>query len=80
MSDLHTDHTANLAWCHSLADQAGVFKRDVLIVAGDITARHPLLKETLQTLKKAFLHVFYTPGRQAVRSDWWVLSSGQCGD
>ena len=40
----------------------------MLIVAGDITASHVTLEETLTVLKDTFAHVFYTPGNH----DLWV--------
>ena len=61
VSDLHTDHQANLEWCRALAD-SDEFKRDVLIVAGDVTSSLVLLEETLTLLVCAFAHVFFVPG------------------
>ena len=66
VSDLHTDHAANMDWCRALS--AGGFERDVLIVAGDVTSSHVLLEETLTLLVRAFKHVFFVPGNH----DVWV--------
>ena len=40
VSDLHTDHEANLEWCRALR-ATGSFVEDVLIIAGDVTVRTP---------------------------------------
>lgn len=66
VSDLHTDHAANMDWCRALS--AGGFDRDVLIVAGDTSSSHVLLEETLRLLVDSFAHVWYVPGNH----DLWV--------
>ncbi|KAL1522093.1 hypothetical protein AB1Y20_021736 [Prymnesium parvum] len=70
VSDLHTDHLANMEWCGALlaAARRGEHKADALLVAGDVSSRHEILRQTLRTLREAFGHVFYTPGNH----DLWV--------
>ena len=68
VSDLHADHPANMEWCRGLRARGDYFRRDVLIVAGDVTSSHAILKETLEILVKTFATVFYTPGNH----DLWV--------
>ena len=75
VSDLHTDHNQNLTWCRSLHAQGGRFKRDVLIIAGDVTSSLEILRVTLELLAKTFAKVFYIEGNH----DLWVkgkLSGG----
>ena len=74
VSDLHTDHAPNLEWCRALRDRA-VFRRDVLVVAGDVTSSIVLLRETLEILVAAFGTVFYVPGNH----DLWVKGRGLSG-
>lgn len=74
VSDLHTDHEANLEWCRALRAR-GVFGRDALIVAGDVTASHALLEETLRILVSTFSAVFYVPGNH----DLWVKGRMNAG-
>ena len=74
VSDLHTDYAANMEWCRQLAD-SGSFVGDVLIVAGDVTASLPLLRETLELLSRAFAKVFLTPGNH----DLWVKGRANQG-
>jgi len=74
VSDLHTDHAANLEWCRALSDQPG-YKHDTLIVAGDVTSSLVLLRETLELCLRAFAHVFYVPGNH----DLWVKGSLNSG-
>ena len=65
VSDLHTDHQANMEWCRKLRAN-GSFGGDALIVAGDVTSSLVLLEETLQILVGAFAKVFYVPGNHDV--------------
>lgn len=44
------------------------YKADAIIVAGDVSDDMDTLKRTLELLKSAFQHVFYTPGNH----DLWV--------
>ena len=74
VSDLHTDHVANLEWCRALSKQPG-YKHDVLIVAGDVTSSLVLLRETLELCMRAFANVFYVPGNH----DMWVNSALHSG-
>jgi len=65
-SDLHTDYKENLLWLQELSDNA--YRGDALIVAGDISDRLEVIRETLQLLRARFRHVFFTPGNHEL----WV--------
>ena len=67
VSDLHTDHPENMQWCKDVA-QRGLFKKDALVIAGDVTPSMVLLEETLTTLVSAFAAVFFVVGNH----DLWV--------
>ena len=67
VSDIHSDYEANMAWCRSLAD-GGRFRRDTLIVAGDVSHSLEIVRETLALLVAAFDRVWFVPGNH----DLWV--------
>ena len=65
VSDVHTDYPSNLEWVKQLEDYgAGM----ILVLAGDVSHRLDLLKETLTVFKSKFEHVFFTPGNH----DLWL--------
>jgi len=70
VSDLHTDHRANLErleeWEQYTDKGKGEFV-DILIVAGDISANLSILKRTLELLKSLFDFVIFVPGNNEVR-------------
>jgi hypothetical protein len=65
-SDLHTDYKDNFSWLTELSDSA--YRDDALIVAGDISDRLEIIRETLLLLRSKFRHVIFTPGNH----DLWV--------
>src|SRR5215203_759980 len=65
-SDLHTDYKENFLWLAELSDTA--YRDDTLIVAGDISDRLQVIRETLVLLRSKFRHVLYTPGNHEL----WV--------
>ena len=65
-SDLHTDYKENFDWLKTLSNIA--YRDDALIVAGDISDRLPLIRETLLLLRSKFRHVLFTPGNHEL----WV--------
>ena len=67
LSDVHTDHAENMAWCESLA-LGGRYARDVLLLAGDVAHDVEVVRRTLRTLKSAFGSIFFTPGNH----DLWL--------
>jgi len=68
-SDLHTDYKENFLWLTQLSDTA--YRDDTLIVAGDISDRLEIIRETLLLLRPKFRHVLFTPGNHEL----WVRNS-----
>lgn len=69
VSDIHTDHKQNLLWVRQLlgqCDDSGAQKysrlTDVIIVAGDVTHKLDLFRETFELFVSVFAHVFWCPG------------------
>src|SRR5829696_3286908 len=65
-SDLHTDYKENFFWLTQLSDMA--YRGDTLIVAGDISDRLEIIRETLLLLRSKFRNVLFTPGNHEL----WV--------
>lgn len=65
-SDIHVDFENNLRWVNSLSNSD--FKKDILILAGDITDDIVLLQKVLESLRERFLQLLYVPGNH----DLWV--------
>src|SRR5215813_1861480 len=65
-SDLHTDYKENFLWLTELSDTA--YRDDTLIVAGDISDRMEVIRETLLLLRSKFRRVLFTPGNHEL----WV--------
>lgn len=65
-SDLHTDYKENLRWLEELSDVD--YRADALIVAGDISDRFEVIRETLLLLRRKFRHLLFTPGNHEL----WV--------
>lgn len=65
-SDLHTDYRENFVWLTQLSDSA--YRDDTLIVAGDISDRIEIIRETLLLLRAKFRSVLFTPGNHEL----WV--------
>ncbi|HKG46429.1 MAG TPA: metallophosphoesterase family protein [Pyrinomonadaceae bacterium] len=65
-SDLHTDYKENFLWLTQLSDVA--YGDDTLIVAGDISDRLEIIRETLLLLRSKFRNVLFTPGNHEL----WV--------
>lgn len=70
MSDLHTDFKENLLLLNRLSPFS--YRNDVLIVAGDVADRLPVIAETLMMLRPKFRRVIYTPGNHEL----WVRTDG----
>lgn len=68
-SDLHTDYKENFLWLKELSDIA--YRDDTLIVAGDVSDRLEIIRETLLLLRSKFRHVLFTPGNHEL----WVRNS-----
>ena len=71
MSDIHTDFPENMSWCASLSDVA--YKRDAVILGGDVSDDPRVLETTLVLFKRKFRHVFFTPGNH----DLWIWAKNQ---
>ncbi|KAJ4713720.1 Ser/Thr protein phosphatase family protein, expressed [Melia azedarach] len=70
LSDLHTDYPENMTWVKSLSTSR--YKKDVLLVAGDVAETYNNFVSTLSLLKDRFQHVFYVPGNH----DLWCRREG----
>ena len=68
-SDLHTDYKENFRWLEELSDTE--YRDDILIVAGDISDRLEIIRETLLLLRSKFRQLFFTPGNHEL----WVRSA-----
>lgn len=66
VSDIHTDIPENVAWVEGLSERD--YKRDALIVAGDVSEDLETLEITLRSLVEKFAVVFFTPGNH----DLWL--------
>src|SRR4026207_978109 len=65
-SDLHTDYKENFRWLQEISDSD--YRDDALIVAGDISDRPEIIRDTLQLLRSKFRHLLFTPGNHEL----WV--------
>jgi predicted phosphodiesterase len=68
-SDLHTDYKENFRWLQELSDTE--YRDDTLIVAGDISDRLEIIRETLLLLRSKFRRLLFTPGNHEL----WVRGS-----
>ncbi|WP_089721609.1 metallophosphoesterase family protein [Candidatus Entotheonella palauensis] len=66
ISDIHTDIKQNRTWLYALSNTA--YLRDTLILAGDISDRLEILRDTLVHLRSRFAAVCYVPGNHEL----WV--------
>ncbi|XAR53142.1 hypothetical protein NMG60_11021564 [Bertholletia excelsa] len=60
VSDLHTDYPENMTWVRSLSTVR--YRKDILLVAGDVAETHNDFALTMSLLKDRFQYVFYVPG------------------
>ncbi|GLQ45304.1 serine/threonine protein phosphatase [Dyella lipolytica] len=70
VSDLHLDYAPNREWLEQLSLRE--YRGDVLILAGDISDKLPLLAEGFNTLMRRFASVLYVPGNH----DLWISTDG----
>lgn len=70
VSDLHTDYAENMEWVKCLSSIK--YKKDVLLVAGDVAETYDKFVVTLSLLKERFQHVFFVPGNH----DLWCRRDG----
>jgi predicted phosphodiesterase len=68
-SDLHTDYKENFLWLKELSDTA--YRDDTLIVAGDVSDRLGIIRETLLFLRSKFRNLLFTPGNHEL----WVRNA-----
>lgn len=68
-SDLHTDYAENFHWLEELSDTE--YRNDALIVAGDISDRLEIIRETFVLLGSKFRQLIYTPGNHEL----WVKNT-----
>jgi predicted phosphodiesterase len=74
VSDIHTNYALNMEWARSLASEPA-YRRDVLLLAGDVSDKLDLLRETLEVLASSFGAVFFVPGNH----DMWCRRDGSEG-
>ena len=67
LSDIHIDYENNKRWLFNLSMMD--YRRDVLILAGDITDNLQTLEQCFIHLSKAFKQVLYVPGNHEL----WVV-------
>jgi len=60
ISDLHVDYKENLEWVRNWP--ADKYKKDVLILAGDVTDNLQTLENCLRSMKNKFAEVAFVPG------------------
>ncbi|HEV8430504.1 MAG TPA: metallophosphoesterase [Pyrinomonadaceae bacterium] len=68
-SDLHTDYKENFRWLQELSDTE--YRDDVLIIAGDVSDRLEVIRETFLLLRSKFRQLLFTPGNHEL----WVRSA-----
>jgi len=68
-SDLHTDYKENFRWLGEISDSK--YRDDALIVAGDISDRLEIIRDTLKLLRSKFRHLLFTPGNHEL----WVRNA-----
>ena len=69
ISDLHIDYEQNKLWLFSLSEYD--YKKDILIIAGDITDKLDLLAKSFKYLAGVFHKILYIPGNHEL----WVSRS-----
>jgi predicted phosphodiesterase len=67
VSDIHVDYEANAKWVRQLSRFD--YRRDLLILAGDVTHKLSVLASALSALVTRFAKVLFVPGNH----DLWVL-------
>lgn len=68
ISDIHVDYQENRLWVDNLSRVE--YKKDTLILVGDVTDDLNLLEETFRKLGRRFYRVHFVPGNH----DLWVRS------
>jgi 3',5'-cyclic AMP phosphodiesterase CpdA len=64
ISDVHTDYRDNL----QLLTRVARYPDDALILAGDVSDRLSILRQTFSVLLERFRYVFYVPGNH----EMWI--------
>lgn len=67
LSDIHVDYEVNARWVESLSTTE--YRDDLLILAGDVSDRPPVLGRCLQQLARRFGQVLFVPGNHEL----WVI-------
>ncbi|KAJ0969967.1 hypothetical protein J5N97_022844 [Dioscorea zingiberensis] len=71
VSDLHTDYSENMGWVRRLSHV--LYKKDVLLVAGDVAETYKNFVNTMAELRDRFQVVFFVPGNH----DLWCRREGE---
>jgi predicted phosphodiesterase len=66
VSDIHIDYGENKKWLFNISKSD--YTDDILILAGDITSRMPVIIKAFTFLKNSFKEVMYIPGNH----DVWI--------
>ncbi len=66
ISDIHIDYMENRTWLLDLSKFD--YQNDILILAGDVTDKTPLMTMAFEVLKGIFAEVLYVPGNH----DLWI--------
>ena len=66
VSNVHVDYAENLAWVLSLDRKE--YAKDILILAGNVTDKMPLLEQVFISLAASFKAVLFVPGNHEL----WV--------
>ena len=66
VSDIHVDYAENLTWILDLDSKE--YADDILILAGDVTDKMPLLEQVFVSLAASFKGVLFVPGNHEL----WV--------
>jgi len=74
LSDVHVDYDENARWVSQLSTSD--YRDDLLILAGDLTDRLPLLETALRAFATRFRRVVFVPGNHEL----WVVRDGRDGD
>mmetsp|Transcript_10919 Transcript_10919/g.15629 ORF Transcript_10919/g.15629 Transcript_10919/m.15629 type:complete len:420 (+) Transcript_10919:35-1294(+) len=71
LSDLHSDHSANLQWLKDEIEKSSLCEKDLIIVAGDISHDYDRFRETIQILQSKDSTIAFCSGNHEA----WITGS-----